>query len=101
MEDGRCKLGLLGRLELVMLIEQGSTLRAGRGGPERRAGDGASLVASLAGRQSRPSARRGRVCARARRGRGRARGRSQRSEEQAILTAARETNWGPMQLDSF
>ena len=28
MEDGRCKLGLQGRLELVMLIEQGSTLRA-------------------------------------------------------------------------
>src|SRR3954462_14617549 len=28
MEDGRCKLGLLGRLELVRLIEQGSTLRA-------------------------------------------------------------------------
>jgi transposase-like protein len=27
MEDGRCKLGLQGRLELVMLIEQGSTLR--------------------------------------------------------------------------
>src|SRR4051812_27206611 len=27
MEDGRCKLGLLGRLELVRLIEQGSTLR--------------------------------------------------------------------------
>ena len=31
MEDGRCKLGLQGRLELVMLIEHGSTLRAGRG----------------------------------------------------------------------
>jgi transposase InsO family protein len=28
MEDGRCKLGLAGRLELVRLIEQGSTLRA-------------------------------------------------------------------------
>ena len=28
MEDGRCKLGLQGRLELVRLIEQGSTLRA-------------------------------------------------------------------------
>jgi len=28
MEDRRCKLGLAGRLELVLLIEQGSTLRA-------------------------------------------------------------------------
>src|SRR4051794_41875212 len=28
MEDRRCKLGLQGRLELVRLIEQGSTLRA-------------------------------------------------------------------------
>jgi hypothetical protein len=27
MEDGRCKLGLLGRLELVRLIETGATLR--------------------------------------------------------------------------
>jgi molybdenum-dependent DNA-binding transcriptional regulator ModE len=28
MEDRRCKLGLAGRLELVRLIEQGSSLRA-------------------------------------------------------------------------
>jgi transposase InsO family protein len=28
MEDGRCKLGLAGRLELVRLIEDGATLRA-------------------------------------------------------------------------
>ena len=28
MEDRRCKLGLQGRLELVLLIEQGATLRA-------------------------------------------------------------------------
>jgi transposase InsO family protein len=28
MEDGRCKLGLQGRLGLVLLVEQGSTLRA-------------------------------------------------------------------------
>jgi hypothetical protein len=28
MEDRRCKLGLQGRLELVRLIEHGSTLRA-------------------------------------------------------------------------
>src|SRR3954453_20799222 len=27
MEDRRCKLGLAGRLELVLLIENGSTLR--------------------------------------------------------------------------
>ncbi len=29
MEDGRCKLGLQGRLELVLLVETGSTRRAG------------------------------------------------------------------------
>jgi len=28
MEDRRCKLGLAGRLELVLLIEGGLTLRA-------------------------------------------------------------------------
>jgi len=28
LEDGRCKLGLAGRLELVLLVERGSTLRA-------------------------------------------------------------------------
>jgi hypothetical protein len=51
MEDGRCKLGLQGRLELVQLVEQGSTLRAAGGRPQRRAGHGASVVASLAGRE--------------------------------------------------
>ena len=51
MEDGRCKLGLQGRLALVLLVEQGSTLRAAAAALERRAGDGAPLVASLAGRQ--------------------------------------------------
>ena len=28
MEDGRCRLGLAGRLALVELVEQGATLRA-------------------------------------------------------------------------
>jgi hypothetical protein len=56
MEDRRCKLGLQGRLELVLLIEQGSTLRGGRGRPQRRAGDGASVVASVsAGQRARAS----------------------------------------------
>lgn len=31
MEDGRCKLGLQNRLELAMLMGQGSTLRAAAG----------------------------------------------------------------------
>jgi hypothetical protein len=54
MEDGRCRLGPGGRLALVRLIEQGSTLRAagglvggGGGAPHRRAGHGPSVVASL------------------------------------------------------
>ena len=75
MEDGRCKLGLQGRLELVMLIEQGSTLRA--------AAAALSVAPATAHRwwhrwqaaSDRATGRRGRVCARARRCRGRARGR--------------------------
>ena len=42
------KLGLAGRLALVRAIEEGCSLKAGRGRLQRLAGDGASLVASLA-----------------------------------------------------
>jgi hypothetical protein len=48
MEDGRCKLGLAGRLELVRLIESGSTLRAAAAALNV-AGDGAPVVASVVG----------------------------------------------------
>ena len=74
MEDRRCKLGLQGRLELVLLIEQGWTLRA--------AAAALSVAPATAHRwwhrwhDASPSiARRGSVCARARRDPGRVRGR--------------------------
>ena len=43
------KLGLAGRRELVLAIEQGSSLKAAANAFQRLAGDGAPLVASLAG----------------------------------------------------
>ena len=96
MEDGRCKLGLQGRLSWCCW-SSGADVQGGRGRPERRAGDRAPVVASLAGRQ-RASGRRGRVC-----GRGRSVPRScpwalSGEQEQAILSARQKTNWGPMQL---
>jgi Integrase core domain len=49
MEDGRCKLGLAGRRELVRRIGEGATMRQAAACLGGRAGDGAPLVASLAG----------------------------------------------------
>jgi transposase len=97
MEDRRCKLGLLGRLELVRLIEQGATLRAAaaalgvapatahRWWHRWRAateGERASL-SCLRSRSSRP-----RSCPWA----------LSAAEEQRILDARAKTNWGPMRL---
>ena len=48
MEDRRCKLGLQGRLELVLSDRGWRDDESRRGGSRRRAGDGASVVASLA-----------------------------------------------------
>ena len=47
MEDRRCKLGLQGRLELVRLIEQGSTLRAAAAALSVAPATAHRLVASL------------------------------------------------------
>ena len=97
MEDRRCKLGLLGRLELIRLVERGATLRAAaaalgvapatahRWWHRWRAAseaDRASL-ACLRTRSSRP-----RSCPWA----------LSRQEEQVILDARARTNWGPMRL---
>src|SRR4051794_8451874 len=97
MEDGRCKLGLAGRLELVLLIEQGSTLRAAAA-----ALNVAPATAHrwwhrwrLASEQERSS----RACLRTRRPVPRSCPWSLSAEaEQAILAARAKTNWGPMQL---
>ena len=97
MEDRRCKLGLLGRLELIRLVERGATLRAAaaalgvapatahRWWHRWRAAseaDRASL-ACLRTRSSRPRSRPWALS---------------RQEEQVILDARARTNWGPMRL---
>jgi transposase InsO family protein len=97
MEDRRCKLGLLGRLELVRLVEQGSKLRqaaaclsvapatAHRWWHRWAAASEAERVslACLRTRSSRP-----RSCPWA----------LSVEEEQRILQARAKTNWGPMRL---
>jgi transposase InsO family protein len=97
MEDRRCKLGLQGRLELVRLMEQGSTLRAAAAALgvapatahrwwhrwEAATGDERSSRACLRTRSSRP-----RSCPWA----------LSAEQEQAILSAREKTNYGPMQL---
>jgi transposase InsO family protein len=97
MEDRRCKLGLLGRHELVLLIEQGSTLRAAAAALSvapatahrwwhrwRAASDAdRASLACLRTRSSRPHSCPWALTAEA---------------EQAILNARSKTNYGPMQL---
>jgi transposase-like protein len=97
MEDGRCKLGLQGRLELVLLIEQGSTLRAAAGALSVAPGTAHRWwhrwrAASAEDRASR-------VCLRTRSSRpGSCPWALSREDEQAILGARQTTNRGPMQL---
>ena len=97
MDDGRCKLGLLGRLELVMLIERGATLR--------QAAACLSVAPATAHRwwhrwqAASAEDRASRVCLRARSSRPRSCPWALSSEdEQAILSAREKTNYGPMQL---
>ena len=97
MEDRRCKLGLQGRLELVMLIENGSTLR--------QAAACLSVAPATAHRwwrrwrEASPADRASRACLRTRSTRPQSCPWALSAEaEQAILTAREKTNWGPMQL---
>lgn len=97
MEDGRCKLGLQGRLELVLLVEQGSTLRS--------AAAALSVAPATAHRwwhrwlAASPAERTSRACLRTRSSRPRSCPWALSSEqEQAILRARQTTNRGPMQL---
>jgi transposase InsO family protein len=97
MEDRRCKLGLQGRLELVLLNENGSTLRA--------AAAALSVAPATAHRwwqrwsAASETDRRSRLCLRAR-------PTTPKScpwqltadQERAILDARQKTNWGPMRL---
>ena len=97
MEDGRCKLGLQGRLELVLLVEQGSTLRA--------AAAALSVAPATAHRwwhrwqAASAEDRASRACLRTRSSRPRSCPWALSVEaEQAILSARERTNYGPMQL---
>jgi len=97
MEDRRCKLGLQGRLELVTLVENGSTLRA--------AAAALSVAPATAHRwwhrwrAASPAERASRACLRARSTRPHACPWALGEEaERAILAAREKTNWGPMQL---
>jgi transposase len=97
MEDGRCKLGLQGRLQLVLLVENGSTLRA--------AAAALGVAPGTAHRwwhrwkDASPTDRASRACLRTRSSRPRSCPWALSSEdEQAILTARAKTNYGPMQL---
>jgi transposase InsO family protein len=97
MEDGRCKLGLLGRFELVMLIEQGSTLR--------QAAACLSVAPATAHRwwhrwqRASEADRASRACLRTRSSRPRSCPWALSSvDEQVILNARAKTNYGPMQL---
>ncbi len=97
MEDRRCKLGLAGRLELVRLVEQGSSLRAAAG-----ALGVAPATAHRWWHRWREASEEQRAC--------RSCLRTRRpvplscpwalseEQEQAILSAREKTNWGPMRL---
>jgi transposase InsO family protein/transposase-like protein len=97
MEDRRCKLGLAGRLELVLLIESGSTLRA--------AAAALNVAPATAHRwwhrwrAASEEERASRACLRTRRPvPGSCPWALSAEQEQAILTAREKTNYGPMQL---
>jgi transposase InsO family protein len=97
MEDGRCKLGLAGRLALVERIEAGETLRAAAA---------ASNVSPATAhrwwhrwRAASDAERASRSCLRARAPIPRScPWRLTAAEEQRILEARQRTNWGPARL---
>ncbi len=97
MEDGRCKLGLQGRLELVLLVESGQSLRA--------AAAALSVAPATAHRwwhrwrEASAEERASRVCLRARAPvPGSCPWSLSEEQEHAILDARARTNYGPMQL---
>src|SRR3954447_21540778 len=97
MEDGRCRLGLGGRLELVRLVERGASLRA--------AAAAFNVAPATAHRwwhrwlaASERERERG-SCLRDRSSRARRQPRRlSAAEEEPILRARRETNLGPGRL---
>jgi transposase InsO family protein len=97
MEDGRCKLGPAGRLELVKLIEQGASMRVAA----RSMGVSTATVHRWwhRWRQASEAERASRACLHARPPVPKSCPWSLSVEqEQAILEARQRTNWGPMRL---
>jgi transposase InsO family protein len=97
MEDRRCKLGLQGRLELVLAIENGATMRA--------AAEALGVAPATAHRwwhrwsAASAAERASRSCLRSRSTRPRScPWRLSAEQERAILDARLKTNWGPMRL---
>jgi transposase InsO family protein len=97
MEDRRCKLGLQGRLVLVLAIEKGATMRA--------AAAAVGVAPATAHRwwhrwaAASETDRASRSCLRSRSTRPKScPWRLSAEQEQAILDARRRTNWGPMRL---
>jgi transposase InsO family protein len=97
MEDRRCKLGLAGRLELVLLVERGATLRA--------AAAALNVAPATAHRWwsrwriASAGERASRDCLRTRRPvPGSCPWALSDEQERAILEAREKTNWGPMRL---
>ncbi len=100
MEDGRCKLGVAGRLQLVLLIEGGCSFRA--------AAAESSVSVATAHRwwrrwvEASEAERVSRACLRARPPVPRSCPWALGAEaEQAILRARARTNWGPMRLTAL
>jgi len=100
MEDGRCRLGLAGRLALVELIEQGATLRA--------AAAALGVAPATAHRwwhrwlDASEAARASRDCLRTRSSRPRSCPWALSTEvEQRILRARERTNFGPARLQGL
>jgi transposase InsO family protein len=101
MEDRRCKLGLAGRLELVRLIEQGSTVW-GPAGPPPPPAPGTAHRWWHRWQDASASERASRACLGTRRPVPRScPWRLDAAAEQRILDARAKTNWGPMQLTAL
>ena len=97
MSDGRCKLGLRGRVEIARAVEQGASQRS----VARRFGVSPATVNTIWHRWRAASVdeRASGVCLEARRPVPRSCPWALSSEdEQQILTAREKTNWGPMRL---
>ena len=89
------KLGLAARFALVQAVEGGCSIRRRGGAVQRLAGDGASLVASLAARPVRRPGGRFRACSIVPVVRIARRVSSRRSSRRRSAPAAVETGWGP------